>query len=279
MADAITTTTTASAIIPEQWSAKFFEVLLSRLPFIDSVDREYENEISDLGDIVNISSIGEFSEADLVDEDAVTDAEAANISGQQLVVNKRATKDFVVTKRAQLQSLEFMNKARDMAVYSLQKKMQSQIIAAIVPSASAPDHTISYDSGTTLGLADMLEGKELLDTQDVPAENRKQISGPAQWNDLFNVSGFTSKDFVPAGSPLSSGMFQTQLAGFDVDWTSVLTGTTYQFHPSFLNMAVQDQISIKEYDLGVQGKRMTRVNCDVLFGIKLTDDERVVSIS
>lgn len=279
MSDVITNTTVAAAIIPEQWSARFFEVLLARLPFIDSVDRDYQGDIQDLGDIVNISSIGEFAEADIVDEDARTDAEAVNISGQQLTINKRATKDFIVTKRAQLQSLEFMNKAREMAVFSLNKKMQQTIIDAIVPSASAPDHQISYDSGTTLALADMLEGKELLDTADVPSEGRKQLSGPAQWNDLFNITGFVSKDFVPAGSPLSSGMFQTQLAGFDVDWTSVLSGTTYQFHPSFMNLAVQDQISIELFNLGVDGVRASRVNADVLFGLKQTDDERVVSIS
>lgn len=279
MTDQVTNSTTAAAIIPEQWSAKFFDVLLARLPFIDSVDRDYEGDISDLGDTVNISSIGEFSEADLVDDDARTDAEAVNISGQALVINKRATKDFIVTKKAQLQSLEFMNKARDMSIFALNKKMQSQIIAAIVPSASGPDHQIAYDSGSTLALADMLEGKELLDTADVDSENRKQISGPVQWNDLFNITGFTSKDFIPAGSPLSSGMFTTQLAGFDVDWTSVLTGTTFQFHPSFMNIAVQKEISISLFDLGVQGKRQTRVNADVLFGLKQTDDERVVSIS
>ena len=44
MPDAVTNVTTASAIIPEQWSDKFFEVLLARLPFIDSVDREYQGK-------------------------------------------------------------------------------------------------------------------------------------------------------------------------------------------------------------------------------------------
>lgn len=279
MANAATTTTTASAIIPEQWSAKFFEVLTARLIFIDSVDREYEGDIKDLGDTVNISSIGEFSEADIVDEDGTTDAEAVNISGQQLVINKRATKDFIVTKRAQLQSLDFMNKARDMAMFSVKKKMESQIVSIIIPSASTPDHQIAYDTGTTLALADILEGKELLDTANVAEDSRVLGTGPAQYNDLFNISGFTSRDFVPAGSPLSSGAIEVPVAGFMVKWTSLLSGTTYLYHPSFLNMAVQKDVSIMEYDLGVLGERQTRINVDSLFGIKLTDNKRVVSIS
>lgn len=279
MADQLQNTTTNAVIVPEVWSQKFYDVLLDRLPFIDSVDRSYEGEIQSMGDIVNISSIPEFSEATLLAEGAKGDAESVTITGQQLTINSRAYKDFIITKRAQLQSLPFMDGLRDKAIFSIMKKMQADIITAIVPSAATPDHTIAYDSGTTLALADILEAKELLDTQNVPEENRVMVVGAAGYNDLFNITGFTSRDFIPAGSPLTSGSITTPIAGFTTKMTNVVSTTTYCFHPSFLTIAVQDALNISVYDLGVDGTRGSRINVDVLYGIKQLDDERVVSIA
>lgn len=190
MADQIMTAGSEfSVIVPEVWSARTYEVLLAKLPFNDSIDRSYEGEIRDLADTVNINSIPEFSAADELQEGARADAEALTVTSQQLVINKRLVKDFIVTKKAQLQSLEVMDKLRDHAAYSIMKKMQSIIISTISPSASAPDHQIAYDSGSTLALADILEAKELLDEQDVPDEMRKGIVDVPQYNDLFNITG------------------------------------------------------------------------------------------
>lgn len=232
-------------------------------------------EIRDLGDIVNISSIPEFDEATDIPEGAKNDADSIVLSGQQLVINKRTAKDYIPTKRAQLQSLPFMDNMRDKAVFSIQKKMQSDIIAATIPSGG---NTIAYDSGTTLALSDLLEGKELLDGFDVPMEGRCMINAVAQHNDLFNVTGFTSRDFIPAGSPLTAGDFTTPVLGFTPKHTSVLSDVTYLFHPSYLTMAIQDSLNIQAFDMGVDGVRASRVNVDVLWGLKQLDNNRVVKI-
>lgn len=279
MANQIIGTTQTTAIIPEIWSARFYDVLLDRLPFIDSVDQSYSGEIQSLGDIVNITSVPEFTQATLLSEGAAGDAEAVTLTSQQLTINSRAFKDVIVTKKAQLQSLPFMDELRDKMIFAIQKKMQADIISAIVPSAAAPDHTIAYDAGTTLALADILEAKELLDTQNVMEENRIGICGAAQVNDLFNITGFISKDFIPAGSPLTSGAITTPVAGFTMKMTNIVGTTSYWFHPSFLTIAIQQALNIAVYDLGVDGTRGTRINADVLYGIKQLDDERVVSIA
>lgn len=275
----ITAGTEASAIVPELWSARFYEVLLAELPFNASISRDYEGEISDLGDIVNISTIPEFSGATELAEGARNDADAVTITKQQLVINKRLVKDFIVTKRAQLQSLPMMDKLREHAVYAIMKKMQSLIIADIVPSASAPDHDIAFDSGTTMALADILEAKELLDAADVPQDMRKLISGTNQYNDLFNISGFTSRDYIPAGSPVTSGAIATPVLGFEAQMTSELGNVAYLFHPSFMTMAIQDNLGIEAFNLGVDGVRGSRVNVDLLFGLKQLDNVRVVKLS
>lgn len=271
--------TETAAIVPEIWSAKFYQTLIDRLPFVDIIDRGYQGEITSLGDTVNISQIPEFSAASELAEDAAGTPDAVTITGQQLVIDKRVYKDYKVTKLAQLQSLPFMDQLRDKAIFAINKRIQALIIAAIVPSAAAPDHQISYTAGSTLALQDILAAKELLDLQNVPEDMRVGVVGAAQYNDLFNITGFVSRDFIPAGSPLTSGAITTPVCGFTIKMTNVVGSTSYWFHPSFMTMAIQDQLSINIYDLGVEGTRATRVNVDVLFGLKQLDNKRVVSIA
>lgn len=267
------------AIVPELWSAAFYPTLLEKLPFNESISRDWEGEIQALGDIVNISTFPQFDLAEEIAEDQKADADSVTVTKQQLVINKQVVKDYILTKKALAQSLEAGNKLRDLAMHSIMKKMQKIIIAEIVPNASGPDHSIAYDSGTTLALADILEAKELLDNQDVPDDgSRQMILGAAQWNDIFNITGFTSRDFIPAGSPLTSGSLPTPILGFQPKLTTEAGNVSYLFHPLFMTMAVQQAPQVAVYDLGVDGKRAQRVNMDVLFGVKQLDGLRVVTI-
>lgn len=280
MADQVMTAAgTHSAIVPEKWSSNFYATLLEALPFADLISREYEGEIQDLGDTVNISTVPQFDEAELIDEDGRVDAEAQTITGQALVINKRAVKDFIVTRRAVLQSLTHMDQLEELAIFALMKRMQREIIDDTVPSASAPDHQIAYDSGTTLALADLLEGKELLDSANVPSTDRSAVMDSPQMNDIFNIVGFTSSDFLISGAPIHTGELPSALLGFRPRMTTEANGVTYLFHRSYMTLAVQEGMSVRQYDLGVDGKRSTRVNVDTLFGNKQLDDVRVVTIS
>lgn len=268
-----------SAIIPEVWSKTYYDVLLAELPFASLISKDYEGDIQDLGDTVNISSFPEFDEGDDLAEDEAASAKAITVSGQQLVINKRVVKDFIVTKKATWQSLAHMDKLKQLAVYAIMKRVQSHIIAAIVPSAASPDHSIAYDSSTTLALADILEVKELLDTQNVPSSNRHAVLGAAQVNDIFNITGFTSSDFLISGAPYQTGQIPAALLGFLPHMTTLVGNTSYWFHPSFMTMASQQGMDVKEYDQGAEGKRSKRVNLDTLFGLKQLDSKRVVTLS
>lgn len=267
-----------SAIVPEVWSQQWYDVLLAELPFNAVVARQYEGEIKALGNTVHINSIPEFGDAEDLAEDGAADADSVTISQVDLVINKQIVKDFIVTDKALLQSLPFMDKLRDLAVYAVNKKVQRYIIEASIPSASGPDHSIAYDSSTTLALADMTEVKELLDNQDVPALGRHCVLGSPQTNDIFNITGFTSRDFLLAGSPLQSGLIPDQLLGFKPHMTTEVGNTSYWFHESFFTMAAQKNLEINQYDLGVTGKRAQRVNVTTLAGFKLLDSLRLVTL-
>lgn len=280
MSDSVMTgATELDAIVPEIWSAQFYPTLLESFPFNSSIARDYEPEIRSLGDTVNITTFPQFDAADDIQEDQKADASSVTAVKTQLVVNHQLVRDFIITDKAQVQSLEHGNALRDLAFHAIMKKMQLLIIAAIVPSSSAPDHTLAYGSGTTLALSDLLAAKELLDAADVPDDgSRTAVFGAAQWNDIFNITGFTSNDFVPSGSPLSSGSLN-RLLGFIPKMTSEVGNTSYLFHPIFMEMAVQRSLDVKVYDQGVEGKRSTRVNSTLLFGKVQVSNLRVVTIS
>jgi hypothetical protein len=267
-----------SVIVPEIWSRRYYDVLLAELPFNSVISRDYEGEIQALGDRVLISTIPEFGDADELAEDAAGVAEAVTVTQQSLIINRRVYKDFIVTSKAQLQSLPFVDKLRELAIYSINKKIQAIIISLTVPNAAAPDHSIAFDSGTTLALADLLEGKELLDDQDVPMANRHMVLGSAQLNDIFNITGFTSSDFITSGAPIQTGQLPPALLGFQPHFTTLVGNVVYLFHSSYMTMAAQQGLAVKEYDLGVDGKRATRVNLDTLIGVKQLDGLRVVTI-
>ena len=108
----VITVTEMAAAIPEVWSSKFYDVLLSKLPMNESVARDYEGEIANLGDQVNVTQVPEFDEAVELAEGAAADSEAPTLSSIALVINKMLVKDFAITKRSMIQSIDVMNKLR-----------------------------------------------------------------------------------------------------------------------------------------------------------------------
>lgn len=271
--------TELDALVPELWSGKFYDNLLSMLPFQGSVARDYEGEISKLGDTVNISVFPQFAIATILAEDEKNDADAVTVTKSQLVVNKQIVKDFIITDIAMIQALDSQMKLQELAVHAVRRQMEYQIISNIVPNAAAPDHSIAYSSGTTLALADILAGKLLLDNQNVSPAGRKMVSNPDEGNDLFNISGFQSNDFINGANGLSSGLITVPLLGFDVSWTTEINDhKTFLFHSSFMQMAIQKAPQLKAFDLGLEGKRAFRFNITALMGLKQVDGLRVVSI-
>jgi hypothetical protein len=263
-------------IIPELWSAAFQPVLLAKLPFADSVSRDYEGEIQQLGDTINIASFPQFDVATELTEGMPNDADSVTVNKTQLVINKQVAKDYIITKKAMKQSIDAQNALRDLALNSILKKMQQVIVAEIAPSTT-PDHSIAFTSGTTLALADILAAKELLDAQDIPEQGRVAVLGAAQWNDLFNISGFVSRDYISNDS-MATGSITTPLLGFRPTMTTTVGNTAYFFHPSFLQLAVQQSPEVEVISLGANGTRAQRVNMDVLFGVKQMNGKGVVTI-
>lgn len=264
------------AVVPEVWSSSWYPNLFEKMVFAESVGHAYEQEIQALGDRVNITTFPQFPEARDLAEGQKNDAQKITLGNSQLIINKQTVQDFIVTKRAERQSLDVQQKIMELAFFSIIKKMQKNIIAEIAPSTASPDHVVPYASGVTMALADWIEVKGLLDTQNVNEAGRIAILGTTQINNLFNISGFMSRDFVPNSEAMANGAISSPVLGFQVKWTSVVGDTSSFFSPEFLQMAVQENPVPEIFNLGGDGQRAKRVNMTVLYGIKQVDSVRVV---
>lgn len=278
MDQVMTAASELAVLVPEIWSGKFYKTLLASTPFNDVVGRDYEGEIQALGDTVNITSFPQFDVAEDLAENGTAEAEGVTATQSQLVINHMLVKDFIVTYKAEVQSIDASMQLMDLAMYAIQKKMQSILISDTVASASSPDHQIAYDSASTLAVADILEAKELLDTANVEEVGRKMIVGPAQLNDLLAVSTFTSRDYVD-GKSVQTGGVSSPVFGFNMRWTSEAGNTSYFFHPLYMQAAVQRAPKVGVYDVGVNGKRATRFNFTALFGNVQVSNVRVVEVA
>lgn len=268
---------TFAAIIPEQWSSNYTDNLRSSHPLTASVARTYENEVQ-VGDTVRIPTWADGTAAFVVDGQAV-DAQSTAQSTQSLVVDKIIAYDEIVTQLADLQSFEYMNMLRDRGTAAMLDKVDTYLYTLISPSTSAPDHVIDFDSGSTMVGADILEGKDLLDIQNVSSTERKLICGTAQYNDMLTLDPFVRSSYGNSATGSSQGVISEPAYGFDISSSTNAGAAAYLFHPSFMQMAIQKNLEVKVDDLSSQGIRGHRVSMTLIMGAKQIDNTRVVALS
>ena len=278
MADQLTSSGgTQSAITPEIWSTNFQDNLRNADVLSPIIRHDYEGEIQGPGDTVHIPSVPDVTATDL-NEGAAGEATSSTASVTDLVINTMTHVDFKITTQAQLQSIEFIDELEKRAMSAIQLKMQANMFSAISPSTSSPDHVISYDGASTLADSDLLEVLDLETTANWPVDGKWLVTGGAQYNDLLNIAKFYDKDTNAGDSPSVTGQVIAPVYGHRVRWTGAAGTTTYMFHDSFMQVAVQRGLNMSLHDIGVNGERGFRLNIDVLYGIKQLHNDRVVTI-
>lgn len=278
MADQVLTASGSnSAIVPEVWSALFQNTLNDSIVFPSIVRRDYEGEIVGRGDTVRIPSIADVTATDLGDG-ARNDAVTITATTTSLVVDSIAAVDFKISTLAELQSVPHMERLRVLAENAIMRKLQDDIIAAVSPSTSAPDHVISYDSGTTLADADILEALDLEGTANwSQSTDRYLVTGALQYNDLMGISKFYDQT-LGGNVSVSAGATTGKIYGHTPAQSTACGTTTYLFDGSFMQMAIQRGLNITLTDLAVLGERGYRLNVDLIYGIKQVHNTRVITI-
>lgn len=265
-------------LIPEIWSAKMYDELRNSIMFANLFSREYEGEIKALGDTVKVQQIVAPTGEILTDDKQQFASSTMQINQLSIVANKRASAAFEFTDLAQLQSLSFQAEAQAALVYAIRLKMENDVIAGLIPSASAPDHTIAPASASDLAAVDLGTLRTLMSTALVPLANRSLLLAPSYYGDLLSKTQVTSMDFVN-GNSAQSGVISSFM-GFQVMEHSLLSADVgYAVHPSAMQLVMQQEVRIKVSDLHSQNKYGFLLSADMVYGYTLFDNKRIVKIS
>ena len=278
MANAVNGKTELASMIPTIWSPMMYQRLRETLVFGNIFSREYEGEISSVGDTVKVNQIGAITSEVLSDDKASFSSQALSINSFTVVANKRAVAAVEVTDMAKLQSIEFQQELQNELTFKVMKDIEDQIIAALLPSTSSPDHTIAPAAASDLAPVDLTTMRALGSRALWPLQNRYFVCAPEYYSDLTNKTQITSFDFTKVND---SGEAQVNLfAGFRIMESNVLAADVgYACHPSALQLVLQRGVTVKASDLHSQNKFGMLISADVIFGLSLFDNKRIIQIS
>lgn len=265
-------------LIPELWSPTMYAELRNSLMLADFFENSYEGVIRSMGDIVRVNQIQAPNGEILTDDTQAFSSESLSIEQKSVTVNKRASASFEISDLAQLQSQEFAAEAQNALVHAVRKKIEQDIIDALVPSASSPDHDIAPASASDLAAADLAGMRRLLRIAKVPTVGLGLFIDPNYYADLLTKTQLVSRDFQNAAAT-DNGMIGN-LFGFNVAEHDLLSADVgFACHPSALQLVMQQDLRIKVSDLHSTKKYGYIISADIVYGLSLFDNKRIVKIS
>jgi hypothetical protein len=142
-------------------------------------------------------------------------------------------------------------------------------------STSAPDHIVAYANSAganTMGAADILNAKLLLDIQKVPQDGRYLAVDPVAYSELLAVSDFVRVDAINANQ-MTEGIrpgVVGRIYGFEVFMSNAVTeDQNIAFHRSALAYGVQQGITYQT-DMDLPNLAM-RHSFSQIYGLKGLD--------
>lgn len=197
------------------------------------------------------------------------DAAALTYSGDVLPFDQHAVVQFLIEKRASLQSriaLANINMERAMAAHA--KQIDTDIHAAMIAgvSASAPDHIIAF-AGASFDKADIVEARRLLDNQEWPSEGRALAIHPDEEAKMLGVEGFVDASRFGSADVVQNGMIG-KVYGIPVLKTTVVTSgrpLMYTYESTCIAFQAMPEMDSQKDLPNVA----TRYSLDQLYGLKV----------
>lgn len=278
MAEVTTGKADIPSLIATSWSPIIYQELRAKVAFLNLFARDYEGSIKAIGDTVKVNTINAPVGEILANDKTAFSSELMSVSTFSVTANKRASAAFKVTNMASLQSLSFIQDAQEALRYSLMAQMEADILAALVPSAAAPDHQIAPAVPGTLAAADVNSLRTLLSIAKVPGNNRYLALSPSYYGDLLNTNSLMSKDFSNSNDQ-DNGQVVKAL-GFNIFEHDILGNDLgYAFHPSALQLVMQTGVEVKFSDLHANHEYAGLISANIIYGFTLADDKRIAKIA
>lgn len=263
-------------MVAKAWSDIFMSELREDLLLGALVNKDYEGQIAQLGDKVEVSQVnapvGQLLTVG-TDADAFS-TESLSSTSIEIKADKRAVAAYEFEDTVKLMS-QLGNKdseIRQSLVYAVSNQINDYLYTLFVPSTSAPDHTIN--SVTDFNAA-QLNACRLLAAQ---AKWNKMkpwyaLLDPSYYTDMLNATTMTSSDYVGPDTPVVSGQIAKQRFGFNIlEDNSRSVDQGFLFHPDFMHLVMKTQPTFKVSDLHPNKKFGYIISVDLIFGAKLGID-------
>lgn len=215
--------------IPTIWSARIFEALRKAFVYAQEgvINRDYEGEISAVGDTVNINSISDPTITDYVKNTDMTAPEVLNDARKQLTITQAKAFHFYIddVDKAQ-QKPKVMDNAMSRAAYRF-SDITDQYVASVmaaganalnnIGTTAAPIVAPDASEGPTGAYEQLVDLSTKLNEANVPRDNRFVVIPPWYEGVLRKDNRFINNEAASnaLGTPLLNGSIG-RAAGFDV---------------------------------------------------------------
>ena len=269
-----------SAFIPNIWSARFASILDANLVWASVCNREYEGDATK-GNTVKVPKWGKtLTVTDYVQGTALIDAEAADGSTVDLLLNKQKYFHFGVDDVHQVQaSPDLMTQAINRAAFAMANQVDSDVQVEFTGTYAAGRLATVAEAVTHEDFAKNLIGaitntKRNMSKANIPLSDRWLIAHP---DTIFGIEAFLLANpatgvFVPATADetLRNGFVGT-LLGFRVLVTTKVpevTVSSAKYHRLFAGQGVDAISHVNQID-NVEALRSHNAFADVVRGLNV----------
>lgn len=277
---------TFSTFVPEVWTKKLLLALSKAQIFASPavVNRDYEGEISAMGDTVHINSFSDPSISSYTNGGTLT-YEDLNTADQVLVIDTAKSFSFKVDDIDKAQAAgSIINAATQRAGYKLSDVVDQAVEAlfANVPSANAVG-TVSVTTASPTAAYDsvLIPLKVKLDEANVPTARRYCVIPPWMHGRLLRDDRFVRADAAGGtGNGVQGNSPVGRAAGFDIFVSNNCSNTTGDDYRC--SAGIPDAITYAEQIVQVEPLRLQTTFADAvrglnLYGMKLVRPEMIAT--
>ncbi len=184
------------ATVPEWWALEGLRLMEEMLVVLPLVNRDYDDEFADAGEVVNIHTINRFSGADRKRDGQAVVMNDIEATPDTVKLNQHLTKGFWVTDREMQKSgIDLINKYLREAIRSIARSIDLIILTEGYEFLAQMVGQI----GTDIGDGTILDLDAVMNNNDIDEEGRWLIVGANGKRSIMDVARFV--EYQMTGTP------------------------------------------------------------------------------